>query len=567
MNDLPPSDEPRDAIGSDIDGRDINEWGPDLLAHIRGELESEDAAALEARLAESSQLRDERDRLAADWTAWTNAHDQSAPSPTRAGLDELLASVREEAAERRAAAAPPPQRRSAPLSAATDAPGSSDERECDVVALALGQLDGADRLRVQALVDADEALAATYAAASKLAGATRTALSIKPHPETIGRLLAQIAREGDAPELFDTEDVPQPTPARPGRLRILRWLAPLAATAAIVVLALQPPTDRGALVIAGSCTHSPLSADAEARRGESVHAGEGAFHFDDGTVLEATGGPVSVRVVCSADGGEPNATGKLEAGSAEFVLQRGTRLARVDTSHFDLISGRVRIEAHDLADELELRSGGSYARVTGTRFEAAAVDGRLFVIVEEGSLVLGRHPESGPPSVTVRAGEQGMADSLRIVSAALDGRSNGDTFLTPKARLEGPSAPLAPNGTLDLVATLAAGEGGAVAILGFDPSEARFFIRLKGPGERSLLVKVQASMLSAPPPTADADGRGWRLDDSTPYVLRIRLDGLDLEPGAWEARLRYLSYKAPARGTEWLGAVESAPVLLEVRSP
>ena len=44
-------------------------------------------------------------------------------------------------------------------------------------------------------------------------------------------------------------------------------------------------------------------------------------------------------------------------------------------------------------------------------------------------------------------------------------------------------------------------------------------------------VKVQDSMLAAPPPGADSGARSFRLDADTTYVLRMRLDGLDLEPG------------------------------------
>ena len=204
------------------------------------------------------------------------------------------------------------------------------------------------------------------------------------------------------------------------------------------------------------------------------------------------------------------------------------------------------------------------ATVTGTRFELTRVDPRLFVIVEKGSLTL--RSESGETR-EIAAGEQGMADRERVRKAPLDGRGNGDAFLTPIATLAGPADAIAPDGAVDLVATLTAGEGGPVTILRFDPSEPRFFIRLKGPGEHSLTVKVQESMLSAPPPDAGSDARSVRLDAENPYVLQLRLDGLGLEPGRWEARLRYVSYKTSAPDSEWLGAIESAPVLLEVRSP
>jgi hypothetical protein len=543
---------------------DPDDLGPDLLALVCGELEPQRAREIEARLLASPELRAERERLATEWETWTRAQAGSAPQPTRGVLDQVLAAVREEAAERRAAIA-------GALSPI------SDEHGADVVALAFGEHEGAERERAQSLLRSDTRLAAAHDEAKRFAGATREALTIEPHPGTLQELMARVARERDAhrdvQEDFDTQDLPQPGPAKRGRLHILRWLAPLAATAAIVALALNPPvrTDtRGAAHIVSGI--GELGSVSTHNGGEPVDADAGAFHFDDGDVLAAKGGPMSVRVVCTPDGGEPAATGPLAPGTAEFVLEPGTRLGRVDAAHFDLLEGRVRIEAHDLADLLELRSGDSFARVTGTRFEAAAVDGRLFVIVESGSVALGRLSGPEPRQVTVGAGEQGMVDPRRVVRAALDGRANGDTFLTPIAQLSGPSQAIAAGGSLDFVATLSAGEGGAVGILGFDASEPRFFIRLKGRGEHSLLVKVQESMLSADPPApllneAGKQVRGWQLDNDNPYVLRIRLDGLDLEPGMWEARLRYVSYKASASGSLWLGAVESAPVMLEVRGP
>ena len=51
-----------------------------------------------------------------------------------------------------------------------------------------------------------------------------------------------------------------------------------------------------------------------------------------------------------------------------------------------------------------------------------------------------------------------------------------------------------------------------------------------------------------------------------PDVLRLELlvPELDLEPGTWEARLRYMSYRAQSAGAMWLGVVESPPIRFEV---
>jgi len=204
--------------------------------------------------------------------------------------------------------------------------------------------------------------------------------------------------------------------------------------------------------------------------------------------------------------------------------------------------------------------------VAGTTFEAAAVDDRLFVIVESGRVRLGRRG-ARPDEVVVSAGEQGLADARRVLSAPLDGRSNGDAFLSPIPELRIASELPTANGTLELEARLAAGPGGPVTIAGFDGSVPRFLIRLKGPEGREQEIKVQESMLTEPAPSDNDAGTGlWRLTAEAPYRLRIRISGLDLEPGRWEARLRYLSYRTRAPDVPWLGATESEPVPFEVRA-
>jgi len=241
----------------------------------------------------------------------------------------------------------------------------------------------------------------------------------------------------------------------------------------------------------------------------------------------------------------------------------------VDAAHFALLDGRVRVTARALSQRLEIRSGTLYAWVTGTRFDVSAVDERLFVIVEEGSVRLGRRG-AAPEAVDVHAGEQGMADAQRVVSAPLDGRLNGDAFLTPHAVLRLPDRALEQRGTLALEASLTVGDGGPVTIAAFDPSAPLFLVRLKGPEGREHEIKVQESMLTTPAPVGDAasaPGEGlWRLAADRPYALRLAIPGLDLEPGRWEARLRYMSYRTREAATPWLGAVESAAVPFEVKA-
>jgi anti-sigma factor RsiW len=146
-----------------------DDLGPDLLAHVRGELEAERVAAIDALLAASSELRTEHARLAADHAAWAQALAERAPPPRRATLDALLAAVSGEAAERRA--------RAAVAGSPRDDTALDDDVCADAVALALDQLDGDDRQRIERLVGADPRLAHAADVAGRLAAATRTAFA------------------------------------------------------------------------------------------------------------------------------------------------------------------------------------------------------------------------------------------------------------------------------------------------------------------------------------------------------------------------------------------------------
>jgi anti-sigma factor RsiW len=533
-----------------------DDLGPDLLALVRGELDGDRARDLEARLASSPELQAEHARLAADHAAWAEALAGDAPEPRREILDELLATVADEAAERRA-------RLAVALSPV------SEDLGADVVALALGQLHGHERTRVEARVANESRLAAEADVVRRLATATRAALALEPRPETLPALLARIAERGPAPVIFDTQDVPAPRDARSGRLRLLGWLAPLAA-AAVLLVALQPPPPGAARISEGTAfVGQRTEGTGGTYDGEWVDSADGAFDFAYGDVIGAGTSPLTIRVACGEDGDAPTAAGPLAAGDAEFVLEPGTRLARVDAAHFDLLEGRVRITAKHLVERLEVRSGSLFARVAGTEFDVAAFDGRLFVTVDAGKVRLGRRGPSGEAeSVVLGPGEQGMADDRRVVSARLDGRTNGDAFLTPRAALKGPSRALASGAPLELTATLSVGEGGPVTIAGFDASVPLFLVRLKGPEGRAHEIKVQESMLQEPAPVDrgdDAPPAGlWRLTGDRPYELRLAIPDLVLEPGRWEARLRYMSYRVRESAAPWLGAVESEPVSFEV---
>ncbi len=549
-----------------------DELGPDLLAHVRGELDAARKREIEALLDASAELRAERDALEAALADWSRAGAGDVPRAERRVLEEILATIADEAAERRARAA-------------AASPDVADA--ADAVALALGQCGEPERERVARLVAADAQLTEAARVTRLLATATRSALALEPRPETLPALLGRIAETAPTPVQFDSQDIPAPSHATPRRLRFLRWLAPLAA-AAVIVIALQPPHRGGARVSEGTAFVRTRDDGSGARRnGEWIDAADGPFDFAYGDVLRSGAGALTVRVACGANGDAPPDDGPLPAGAAEFVLEPGAMLARVDAAHFELLTGRVRVTAEKLTERLDLRSGALYVAVTGTRFDAAAVDGRLFVIVERGSVRLGRR---GPhaDAVSVEAGEQGMASAERLVRGPLDGRVNGDAFLTPRALLRGPRGPLVSDAPLELRATLVAGDGGPVTIAGFDASVPLFLVRLKGPNGRAHEVKIQESMLTTPAPTDSGSGRrdsgwaaagsagggAWRLSAAHPYELDLRIDGLDLEPGLWEARLRYMSYRArpaastdagePGSGIPWLGAVESAPITFEV---
>ncbi len=534
-----PADPPHDAEGP----------GPDLLAHVRGELPPARAADLERRLAASPELRAERERLAADHAAWC-AVGSAGPTPRPETLPRLLAAVGSEAAQRRFAAAE--ARAAVP-----------DELGGDVIALALGALDPSERERVQALVDADATLRDTLRMTRRLVESTQRAVAIRPRPEVWQALSSLVAAEGPAPVHFDTRDIPAPGRARRRPGRVLRLLPPLvAAAAAVVLFFVGAPDPTAARVMAGAGTMIPrLIADVQTAA-VGLDPERGTFRFRDGDVLEALTEPLTVRVTCRSDAAAPALERPAADGTAEFVLEPGARLLRSDSAHFDLLAGRLLVTAHDLGGQLEVRAGRLYAEVAGTRFTVTFTEKRLVAVVHEGVVVLGRRGADAE-STRLEAGQQGLVDADRLLVSAADAREPGAAFLTPVAQLAREGQAIARGAPLELTATLRAGAGGPVRIAAFDASVPLFLVRLKGPEGREHEVKIQDAMLTAPRPDT-GDEPTWRLSPNAPYALRLSIGGLDLEPGRWEARLRYMSYRTRSQGAEWLGVVESEPVSFEV---
>ncbi len=526
--------------------------GADLLAHVRGELDPARRAEIDALLAGSPELRRERERLSRDDAAWRAALQGAGLAPRPGGLDRLLGLVAEEAAERRAERV----LARSPVDA---------ELGADLVALALGQLSGDERERVERAAAREPRLRAEVEAALRFAHETREALRIEPSARAWEALRTSFradhvaAAEPPYDPGFDTQDVPIPTLSVRGRGRVLRWAAPLAAAAAVAAIALFPRDPEGAVVTVGQGILEQWHAGAR-EPGLPRPWVSGTFRFENDEVLEAALEPLTVRVACGA-GAAPPVSGALPDGCAEFALDPGARLRRRDESHFELLAGRVTVQAERLGDALEISSGALFARVRGTRFAATAAGGRLVAVVAEGEVELGRDSGPEPRTVLLRAGDQGLVDAERLL--VRDAASGTDAFLAPRAELELGATPRA-GAPLELEAVLVAGDAGAVEIASFDDALPLFTLRLRDPAGRTREIKLQRSMLAAPAPVDPGDTGVWRLDGDRPYRLRLRVAAADLEPGAWEARLLYTSYRTRSRGAEWLGHVESAALAFEV---
>lgn len=557
--------------------------GPDLLARALGQVPADTSPELEAHLAACTACRIEADACAVTVRASAPAA-QSSPAGAPADLRRrILDAVRDDAGERRAAAA---------VDAARSCP---DVRE-DIPLLVLGQLDAAERAKVEAHASACGACADERDATERLVSASRRAMRDESAAELRTRVLAAVrgARTGD---------VPPPPPslrvldARSARRRAWRisMLVPLSAAAALlaaiaftapaVSLHVQDDSDARFVPRRESAGTDALVPDVRIARdtGEvSIRPGEGIASGDR---------PVSVRMRlggrrAAAPGDAPG------AGEVRLRLQPHTRLIRRDDEVFELVSGRLAVHAGRLEARFTIRHGRHSAAIVGTRFEAAVVGSRLVVSVAEGRVDLGT---DGGDSGRFGAGEDGLAgdtgDAPAVngsdgVAGAAGGtvptsrtvllrrRSDGtppwEAFLAPVATLAAGSAKIGAGDPLVLEAALDAGPAGAVTILVLEDSDPRFLVRLKGPDGLLREVKVERSMVDdgATAPAAPSGARPSpttvRLEPRRPYRLRLRIEGLSLEPGRWEASLRYQSYGGRGDRAEWHGSVESAPIGFEV---
>lgn len=514
--------------------------GEDLLARALGQTGASASADLEVHLRDCATCRAEAARIDADLR---RAAAMPAIAPPADGLARLLASVADDAAERRAAAA---------VATARSCEGVRE----DAVALAVGALPAEERPRVEAHLAACAACAEEREVAGRLAAAQRSSPAVPVPAGGLARLLAAV-RAGEPASAPSA-----PALALPARRRAAtRWarvLVPLAAAAAVLAALLASGDGRIAARIDGA--GSAILRDASGKALVPTYAVDrlkGAFVLLPHHELLAGTTPVEVALGL---GREPGPGGDPGPDEARLTLLPGTLLEALDGTSLELRSGRVRVRAGRLGGGLTIRAGPSWARVVGTRFEAALAEDRLVVSVEEGEVELGRDAP-GRASVRLGPGRRGLVGPGRLLEAAADGRDPVEALLAPVARLTGPTASLAAGAALDLEAEVACGPGGPVTLAPFDASEPRFLVRLKDPDGRVREVKVLPSMLR----TASEGPLAVRIDESGPYRLRIRIPLDDAAPGGWEARLRYHSYRPRASGAEWLGTVESGDVRFEVR--
>lgn len=427
----------------------------------------------------------------------------------------------------------------------------------DLVALALGQLPAAEAAPVEAHVASCAPCRAELEANRRLLAAARDVAGAGPSASAEERLLAAFRAERDAaPGGGDV--APPPAPRR--ATRVLSFVLPLAAAAAVLVAVVVTSRDRPAFVVDGE---GILHADLDGASGARGVVVRGEFAFAEGAAIEAGRTPFTVRLSLAAARPAVPA-GDREPGRVDLNVLPAARIRRTGANQIDLLGGAVEVSAGPLAEPFTVRAanGDLTAVVRGTRFVATTADGRLVVVVREGKVELGRR---GGPSEMLGAGEQGLVDAERLLRRPADARATGDTLLTPRARLRSEVAPEPHPGqppSAGLHAWLEVGDGGPVSILPFDDSEPRFLLRLKGDDGRVREVKLQRSMLLATPPGAGT--RVWRLEPGRSYDLSIDRSALGLAPGRYEASLRYMSYRGAEGGAEWLGVAESDPVPIEV---
>jgi ferric-dicitrate binding protein FerR (iron transport regulator) len=224
----------------------------------------------------------------------------------------------------------------------------------DLVALALGALEGADADRVREAADADPALAAELAAVRAHLAFHDRAPEIRPAPALWEGLRARLDR---------------PAPRRPFLARY--WMA--AAAAALVVFALADPRgDRP----------QPVPLFGRLERSAGAYTAEGVSRVRIGDDVTVT-------------------------------LDDGTTFAPLSSSRLALRAGRAFFEVAPGGRGLRVLAGDLQATVTGTTFLVGLDGGRGYVFVESGEVRCGR----GDEDARVAAGETFGAPPLSAARA------------------------------------------------------------------------------------------------------------------------------------------------------
>lgn len=535
----------------------------------------EEASALDAHLAGCAPCRDELERLRRVTGAAAEADAlRAAAAPPPALLGTLLATVRDEARERRHDAAL--EARAAALAAA--APTSSADcgrlRE-EIPALVLGHLDAAEAARVTAHLaacapcDAERAVFGRLLAAQR--AAPRTAVPADGLTRLLGAVRAETASAGASAD--DESGGSHRLRSVPGRRRP-RWFrlafSAVAAAAVIAAILLAPNAGGGARV----CCDAGLILRPQPVAGTSAaprHIGRdaGAFPFREGDELETTSEPAVVKLAIAAAPGDGEAAAD---GELVISLAPSTRVSRSAADAIELRAGAIGIRAGHLAAPFRITHGDLYASIVGTELDVDLLPGaepRLLVLVRSGSVEVGR---GGATPITIGPGRAAVVGTDVLRDVAAGGLSARDAILAPKLVLVSAKDRVWSDAPLEFVARFETRLPTPVTIAAIDGNEPRLLLGLSRGGGREREVKIQRSMIV----DGAADRPSVRVVPGRPTEMRLRIDGLTLEPGVWEARLRYHAMNASTDGTgrpadpsgalgiEWSGAVESRPVQFEI---
>lgn len=422
----------------------------------------------------------------------------------------------------------------------------------DLVAHALGQCSAEEAGQVETHVAACAACRTELVATRALLGAGRAApqpgRSAQDQAAGEARLLTAFREETSGSHA--PRDVPQPAAPRRRTARILAMLVPVAAAATLLVAVLATSRDKPVLVLEGEGILRP---DEGRMRSAPDVVVRSEFAFGCGDELRAAAAPVTVRLTLRP-GAEtsPAEKGRPAPGLVELKLLPGACVRRNETNAVELSAGMVELAAGPLAEPFRIDAGPCSAAIRGTRLTATVTAARLVVIVREGLVELAR---AGAQPLTLRAGEQGLADTTRMLKGPADARTNGDAFLAPRVELVAGPAPLA------FEARLSPGPGGPVAIPAFEDHEPRFLLHVLDAAGCVREIKLLRTMVTSLPPAGSREGT-WSLTSGAPCRLGFSLAGIELPPGACEATIRYMSYRP--RADAWLGVVESDPLAFEV---